>query len=286
MDGCRVIPEPQRTYLLELLHTLGSAADEFVVAGAQAMKFMVERARATKDVDFVLDVVKLRGEPFSLGAQLQKLGYSVVDGSRNFQFEKPIPNSPETMRIEFMAPEEFKREKDFRVDIQNGVHARACAGGAIAVAESEIHQLAGRLPDGSEFAASLRVTKPHALVMLKLLALDDRYRNIRGPAEAQHDREEARTHAADIVAIISAQRHLAEFRKAFQRQFEFDPPLGERVSHILEEYFRENVSAGMLVYEEFLIADKPLDRDSRREVAQEVERAYRLMTRMAATMRG
>ena len=40
--------------------------------------------------------------------------------------------------------------------------------------------------------------------MLKLLALDDRYRNIRGPAEARHDREEARTHAADIVAIVSA----------------------------------------------------------------------------------
>ncbi len=27
------------------------------------------------------------------------------------------------------------------------------------------------------------MTKPHALVMLKLLALDDRYRNIRGPSK-------------------------------------------------------------------------------------------------------
>jgi len=36
-----VIPEPQRTYVLELLHALGPAANEFVVAGAQAMKFMV-----------------------------------------------------------------------------------------------------------------------------------------------------------------------------------------------------------------------------------------------------
>lgn len=228
----RVIPEPQKTYVLELLHALGPAADEFVVAGAQAMKFMVERARATKDIDLILDVVRLRGEPLSLAAQLENLGYAAVDGSRNFQFEKPIPNSPETMRIEFMAPEEFKREKDFRVDIQNGVHARACTGGAIAVLESEIHQLAGRLPDGSEFTASLRVTRPHALVMLKLLALDDRYRNIRGPAEARHDREEARTHAADIVAIVSAQPDIARFRGAFRRQFESDRPLGERVLQI------------------------------------------------------
>jgi hypothetical protein len=278
-----VIPEPQRTYVLELLHALGPAADDFVVAGAQAMKFMVERARATKDIDFVLDVVKLRGEPLLLGAQLERLGYAVVDGSRNFQFEKPIPNSPETMRIEFMAPEEFKREKDFRVDIQDGIHARACTGGAIAVAESELHQLAGRLPGGSEFTASLRVTKPHALVMLKLLALDDRYRNIRGPAEARHDREEARTHAADIGAIVSAQVDTAQFREAFHRQFNPDPPIGERVLQILDEYFKENVSPGILVYEEFLVADKPLGRDARRDVAQEVERVHQLMKGIIAS---
>jgi hypothetical protein len=278
----RVIPEPQRTYVLELLHALGPAADKFVVAGAQAMKFMVERARATKDIDFVLDVVRLRGEQVSLSAQLETLGYAVVDDSRNFQFEKPIPNSRETMRIEFMAPEEFKRgERDFRVDVQKGVHARACTGGTIAVAESEIHQLAGRLPDGSEFAASLRVTKPHALIMLKLLALDDRYRNIRGPAEARHDREEARTHTADIVAIVSAQINLAQFKEAFQRQFEADPPLGVHVLRILDEYFRENISPGLLVYEEFLVADRPLDRDVRREVTQEIERAHRMMQNLS-----
>lgn len=274
----RVIPEPQRTYVLELLQALGPAATDFVVAGAQAMKFMMEGARATKDIDFVLDVVRLRGEPSSLGVQLEQLGYVVVDGARNFQFEKPIPNSPETMRIEFLAPEEFRRgERDFRVDVQKGVHARACTGGAIAIAESEIHRLAGVLPDGSRFTASVRVTKPHALVMLKLLALDDRYRNIRGPAGAHHDREEARTHAADVIAIVSAQLDIALFRAAFQRQFEPDPPLGKRVSRILHEYFRENVSPGVLVYEEFLVADKPLDREARRQVAQEIERAHSLM---------
>jgi hypothetical protein len=33
-----VIPEPQRAYLLELLKALGPAAQDFVIAGAQAMK--------------------------------------------------------------------------------------------------------------------------------------------------------------------------------------------------------------------------------------------------------
>ena len=273
-----MIQEPQKTYLLELLHALGPAAGDFVVAGAQAMKFMMDRARATKDIDFVLDVVRLRVEPLSLSTQLTQLGYVVVEASRNVQFEKPIPNSAEAMRIEFMAPEEYRRgERDFRVDVQKDVHARACTGGAIAVAESETHRLAGVLPDGSDFATSVRVTKAHALVMLKLLALDDRYRNIRGPAAARHDREEARTHAADLVAIVSAQSDLALFRLVFERQFEPDPPLGKRVTRILSEYFRDNVSPGMLLYEESLVADKPLDREARRHLAQESERAHSLM---------
>jgi hypothetical protein len=93
-----MIPEPQLTCLLELLNALGQTADDFVIAGAQAMKFVVDKARGTKDFDFLLNVVALRKE------------------SRNFQFQKSIPGSPEKMRIEFRGPEECKRDKDFRPD--------------------------------------------------------------------------------------------------------------------------------------------------------------------------
>jgi len=114
-------------------------------------------------------VVGLKTASVSVGAKLKELEYTVVEGARNFQFEKVIPGTTEKIRIEFMAPEEFKREKDIRVDVEKGVHARACTGGSIAVAESALHELSGKLPDGSSFSASIRVTKPHALVMLKLL---------------------------------------------------------------------------------------------------------------------
>ncbi len=181
------------------------------------------------------------------------------------------------MRIEFRAPEEFRREKDFRIDVDKGVHARACTGGSIAIAESALHAISGRLPDGSPFETSIRVTKPHALVILKLLALDDRYRNIRGLAEARHDREEARTHAADIVAIVSVQ---VDADKCFQQQFQADAELGLRVLKILGTYFRETTSPGLLVYEEFFVADKPLDRNARREVGPEIERAHQLMLKL------
>jgi len=158
-----MISEPQQTYVLELFKALGAVADGFVVVGAQAMKFLLGQARATKDIDFVLDVIALRGEKDTIAQTLKDLKYTVVPGSQNFQFEKSIPGSKDVMRIEFMAPEELKREKDFRVDVQNGIHARACTGGSIALAESSIHELSGKLPDGSEFSTPIRVTKQHAL---------------------------------------------------------------------------------------------------------------------------
>lgn len=101
-----MIPEPRQTYLLELLAALGPAAKDFVIAGAQAIKFTLPEARGTKDFDFLLDVIPLRGSHPPLADILRRLGYAPVEGARNFQFEKSIPGSTEKMRIEFMAPGE------------------------------------------------------------------------------------------------------------------------------------------------------------------------------------
>jgi hypothetical protein len=272
-----MIPEPQRTYVLELIAALGPAANDFILAGAQAMKFIVTGARGTKDADFLLNIIALRDEPVQLAEILKGLGYEPIEGARNFQFQKPIPNSAETMRIEFMAPEEFKRKADFRVDVQEGVHARACTGGSIAVAESEPHPLDGTLPTREKYSAHVRVTKPHALVMLKALALLDRYNNIRGAREARHDREEAQTHAADIVAILTAQTNSAEFAMNFVHQFRSDPELGIRVLRILHDYFHDARAPGLIVYMEHLAAGAPADRDTQNALRREVDRAQRVI---------
>lgn len=275
-----MIPEPQLTYVLELLAALGSAADDFVVAGAQAMKFAVAKARGTKDVDFILNVIALRKEPLQLAKVFESLGYTPVPESRNFQFMKPIPNSTETMRIEFMAPEEFKRHNDIRVDIQKGVHARACTGGSIALAQSDRHIISGKLPNGASFAGQIRVTRPHALVMLKLLALSDRYNNLRGPKEGRHDREEAQTHAADIVAILAAIPNIAAFNAQFVGQFQSDPILGVHVLSILRNFFRTITSPGLLVYSEHVAANLPADRATPALVRTETESAHRIVTQI------
>ena len=96
-------------------------------------------------------------------------------------------------------------------------------------------------------------------------------------AEARHDREEARTHAADIIAVASAQADIKAFRQDFETQFLPDPTLGVRVFRTADRYFRTSTSPGLLVYEEHLAGDKPPDRDARNEVADELARAHRLL---------
>ena len=275
-----MIPEPQRTYLLELLNALGDAAEDFVVAGAQAMKFIIEKARGTKDVDFLLNVLALRKGSLELAKTLEGLGYVPVPESRNFQFEKPIPDSAERMRIEFMAPAEYKRDKDFRVDIQDGVPARACAGGTIALVQSDQHTISGKLPNGDNCTVQVRVTQPHALVILKLLALADRYANIRGPKQDRHDREEAQTHSADIVAIVTALRDVAKFKGFFTTQFLSEPQLGIRVLRILADFFRNVSSRGLIVYTEYLAANLPADRASAEVLRRETDLAERIVAQI------
>ena len=273
-----MIPEPQRAYLLELLEPLGPAADEFVLVGGQALKFVLGHARATKDFDFLLDAISLRQKPAHLAEKLAALGYRVLPESRNFQYEKPIPGTNEVMRIEFMAPRELKRANDFRVDIEKGLHARECLGGTIALQESDIHEVQGALPDGTPARASLRVTRSHALVLLKLLALDDRYKNVRGPDHAEHDRNEARVHASDIIAILNAAANVTVFRDAFYGQFASDPTLGIRATDHLRTYFRDDTSPGMLLYEEALRSAGPVDRETRTHLENELGRAFRMVT--------
>ena len=226
----------------------------------------------------MLDVVALRQGRVSLGVTLQRLGYTVVPESQNFQFEKPIPNSAHTMRVELLAPAEYKRRNNFRVDLGDDVHARACSGGSIVLAESDSHEIFGRLPWGVASRAYVRVSRPHALVFMKCLAIDDRYRNLRGLEHYEHDRDSARTHVADIVDILTAQTDPRRFRENFIRQFDSEPNLRARVSQITREYFARDDSPGLLLYEEYLAGSLDL---TAAEVSGERRRAHRLLSDLA-----
>ena len=193
-----------------------------------------------------------------------------------FQFSKPIPNSAEVMRIEFMAPAEHKRRNDFRVDIQPGIHARACEGGSTVLAESDLCQISGSTPGGRQVSVSIRVARPTALVMMKLLAIHDRYKNLRGIQQHEHDnRNEAMIHTADVVGILRAQIDMNEFRMRFLAQFASEPHLKDKIRGIVQDYFGDENKPGVLLYEERL---RSLDYAiSREESRAEVQRAQQLV---------
>ena len=278
-----MIREPQRKYVLELYAALGSAADNFVLAGAQAMRFALPRARATRDFDFVLDVLALRKMDVELAEIFQALGYTIVQEARNFQFEKKIPDSAEVMRIELMAPSEHKDKNDFRVAVHN-IHGRACAGGTIVLAESDEHEIHGVLPTGKPASAKVRITRPVALVMMKFLALHDRYINLRGPKHRDHDRNRAQTHAADIVDILTAQADLGEFRMRFFKQFDLDLPLKEKTLEIVRDYFGEQNQPGLLLYEEILRERLSIQETSPRTLPDELQRELQRAQRLVASL--
>jgi len=270
MAGSEIIKEPQLCYLLELFVELGETGRDFVLVGARAIHFYVDKPRFTGDFDFILNVLPLRGMSRSISDVLERLGFRVVPESRNFQFEKEIPNSEEKFRVEFMASEKEKRAKDFRVDVQGKIHARSCTGAEIVLEESDVMAIRGNLPNGEEARIKLRVARPHALLLLKMLAMDDRYRNIRGPNEAGHDREEAKVHSADIISIVHSQIRAENFGLCFWDQFGEDVDLKSRVKNIISDYYANILSPGIQLYAEHLNDQGPL-LDNR----SELERALR-----------
>ncbi len=265
-----IIEEQQLSHLLELFTELGSAADKFVLVGAQAMRFTLGEVRHTKDFDFVLDVIALRVITQSISEVLEKLQYKVVPEARRFQFYKQIPNSQEKIRIEFLAPEKEKRPKDFRVDVQKNIHARACMGAEIVLRESDYQSLKGILPDRQPVEMRMRVARSQVLLMLKLFAMDDRYKNIRGPKEEKHDRDEARIHAADIASIVHHNIQKPDFPELFGSQFAQEIELKKRARDIISTYFADLNSPGIQLYAEFLrIQSRGIDE------TEELKRALR-----------
>jgi hypothetical protein len=166
------------------------------------------------------------------------------------------------------------------VEIERGLHARECFGGGIALRESDEHELKGTLPNGQTATVRLRVTRPTALVLLKLFALDDRYRNIRGADEAEHDREEAQTHAADLMAVMTANLDTTEFRRRFYEQLKGQQEVSDRITDVLDRYFRTDSSSGMLLYEEALRRDQLAGRETRVQIRDELNRAFRMIQQL------
>jgi hypothetical protein len=251
-NGEEMIEQPQLSYFIEFMSALGDAAENFVLVGAQAMRFWHKNVRYTKDTDLVLGAHKLKKSDVKIAEVLDALNYEVVQEAQRFQFIKKIPGSKEKMRLEFLASDQGVIPDGFRVKIQEDIHAHTCLGAEVAIKESELKTITGPLPDGTITTIKIRVAKPYALLMLKLFAMDDRNKNIRGPKESEHDRERARVHAADVIQLVSDNIKNPEFTEKFWKQFGDDVGLEERIENIFSKYYENLNSPGIQLYREFL----------------------------------
>jgi hypothetical protein len=247
-----MIKEPQKTYLLELITELGNAAEDFVLTGAQAMAFNIENPRYSKDFDFLLDVISLRKSPALIAGVLRQLKYKVDPKAQNFHFTKEIPGSNETMRVDFMASDKEKRPGDFRVEVEKGIHACRCEGAEIVLQQSDYVFIEGALPDGNPAKIKIRFAKPNSVLMLKLLAMDDSYRNLRGSKRTPEDRERAQVHSSDSIKIVRCNIQNGEFKGLFWSQLDKEALLKERCNKIISEYFKNLDAPGIQLYREFL----------------------------------
>jgi hypothetical protein len=268
----QIIKPPQLVYLIELLQELGSEADNFILIGGQAMRFHLSNPRNTKDFDFVLNINALRKTSLNIYDVLKKLGYKAIPESKNFQFDKKIPKSSDVMRLEFLASEKERRHNNIRVSIQKNIHARACTGAEIALKECDYHSIS--LPSSDEIPKGIviKVARPTVIVMLKLIAMDDRYNNIRGPEYTEHDRNEARINASDIMIIIHSYIKDPEFKKSFWNQFGDENQLKNRILYILLSYYAGIDSPGIQLYAEYLHKEgKNIDEEELLQALREIK---------------
>jgi hypothetical protein len=95
--------------------------------------------------------------------------------------------------------------------------------------------------------------------MLKIIAVDDRYKNIRGVGHTDHDRDEARINA--------------NFTDKFWRQLNNNTSLKDRIVEILKTYYADIAAPGIQLYREFIRMQKGenLDEDEERRTIREVE---------------
>jgi hypothetical protein len=96
-------------------------------------------------------------------------------------------------------------------------------------------------------------------------------------ADRGSGRSEARTHVDDIIAVLSAQVDLQEFRNRFLNQFNVEPDLRPRTIQIIQDYFSDEARPGILLYEEHLRQRIAGQDRSGRDLQSELQRAHRLL---------
>ena len=173
-----------RAVLIEIAQILGSFRDKFVIVGGAVPWLLLDNAAmrhvGTVDIDLGLDAEALGdGEYARLVELLMEHGYAQGKHLEEFQLERrsPAPDdgSPIDVVVDFLIPKKaaVKKNRPPLIDGFRPVHA---SGAGLALQFRETIEIEGEMPGGMVNRVKVAIASIPALLAMKGLALDGRYK--------------------------------------------------------------------------------------------------------------
>ncbi len=253
--------------LLDLLYELKGSSIQITVGGgyglylkrqqieaSQAVTLLsfIPSARSTNDLDVFLQtqVIANSDDVKAVWDALQRLGCTVVEISKNFQFSRNIQSGERSYQVKFdfltkMPPNLSETQqvvvKGIRVKNKESgdVHAHLTKE-AIAVEDTpSAVQLTGMRTSGDDYTDTVHIPQVYPYLMMKLFAFRDYETKKKDPEQAQK-------HALDLYSIIAmtTEKELEIAEQLKQRYGQTTE--AQQAGRIVEEFFSRNTDLGII----------------------------------------
>ena len=259
---------PLAVHLLDLLRQLGDDVQLTLAGGfglflrrewiaelqTPTLLQPIPEARATEDFDLLLSLELLTdaAKASALKKALDDLGYEVLPNAHRFQFKKTGTawEQARDVKVDLLAPippadHEVLTADAVRVKRKKGssaLHGRVTPE-AIAVEEHLVEiGLEGECSDNQFYQGHIWLPNTFTLYVMKLFAFRDRQEGKRGNPEPDY----AGKHAADLYTLTALLRQ-EDYDAALQLAQQYrEHPITREASTIVEQYFGDETSAGVL----------------------------------------
>lgn len=182
------IAELSKAHLLELMLTLKSYREALVLIGGWVPYFLLKKYQrlgvgfqhvGSQDIDIAVDPRKVDEEQYaSIVELIGKRGYLPKEGS-TFSFIKEVKlasGKTELIQVDFLGPEYGGTGKSKRHQrVQNKMLIRKARGADIVFDHYLEFELSGKLPNGSQSSARIKVADIVGILTMKGIVIGERY---------------------------------------------------------------------------------------------------------------
>ena len=232
-------------------------------AGARLVITPVPPARSTNDLDLFLrtEIIADATQAKQLRDALDRLGYTVIEKAKFYQFVRPIAigNITYEVKVDFLTKRpDITLYPTLRVDSRRvrlkqslELHAHT-TDEAAAIEEMPLEiTLTGMRTNGEIYTASLSVPHAYPFLMMKLFAFRDQKDN--------PEKEFGREHAFDIFTLVSILTE-DEFETAKALAIQYASlPVATEAAAIVSSLFSEPSALGLLRLQEHRFFSRTMD---------------------------